>query len=55
MALYNTPWGVRELPDDEVIQLRGQVGADGITEHTEQPTSPGVSSVEGPNPTPEGE
>lgn len=31
MALYNTPWGPRELPDDEATELRGQVGADAIT------------------------
>jgi hypothetical protein len=56
MALYDTPWGQRELPEDEANELRGQVGADAITEVTGSKASApaGVASTEGPNPTPEG-
>ncbi|MCU1680937.1 MAG: hypothetical protein JWQ81_1676 [Amycolatopsis sp.] len=60
MALYNTPWGVRELPDDEAAGLRGQVGG-GVTEctadeiaawHTALGSEPDVTAVEGSNPKP---
>lgn len=58
--MYKTPWGPRELPDDEANQLQGQVpgGLQEMTEaevHEHKVNIGEVEVTEGPNPGPDGD